>query len=280
MVASCSLTAGTAKLLDGPTFVCAVAKLEADAPQPAASGNTTVSVSRAAHRENHLQSVALGGPDDRPCAPGGTGIWRRIWTSDPADERIIAVCVRSVPTVNSVHSLIQSPAVDASHTKARADADAISQDEPLIGLGPGLRRAWIGYQLRLDRAMAAAGFGERRFPDGRVLRLCSKPAGSTISGIGREIGITRQGAAKVVMHLAERGYVSVADSASSGREKSVTLTARGNEYLAVQRSAAQSIEADLRATVGQAGFSALGALLEALGAEGETPRIRDYLRHS
>ena len=94
--------------------------------------------------------------------------------------------------------------------------------------------------------MAAAGFGERRFPDGRVLRLCSNPAGSTISAIGREIGITRQGAAKVVAHLSDRGYVSVADSASSGREKSVTVTPRGIKYLEAQRSAAQSIEVELR----------------------------------
>src|ERR1700728_2005300 len=76
------------------------------------------------------------------------------------------------------------------------DAGTGSQRES-ISLGPALRRAWIGYQLRLDEAMAAAGFGERRFPDGRVLRLCSNAAGSTISAVGREIGITRQGAAKV-----------------------------------------------------------------------------------
>jgi hypothetical protein len=55
--------------------------------------------------------------------------------------------------------------------------------------------------------------------------LCSQPPGATISAIGREIGITRQGATKVVTHLVERGYVLVADSGSSGREKSVTLTA-------------------------------------------------------
>ena len=46
--------------------------------------------------------------------------------------------------------------------------------------------------------MAEAGFGERKFPDGRVLRVCSGRAGSTISAIGRELGITRQGASKVV----------------------------------------------------------------------------------
>ena len=143
-----------------------------------------------------------------------------------------------------------------------------------------MRRAWIGYQLRLDDAMAAAGFGERRFPDGRVLRLCATPPGSTISAIGREIGITRQGATKVVTHLADRGYVSVADSAFSGREKSVTLTPRGIGYLDAQRSATQRIEADLRTKLGPAGFTALANLLDALGGDGEQLRMRDYFGHN
>ncbi len=127
--------------------------------------------------------------------------------------------------------------------------------------------------------MAEAGFGERRFPDGRVLRLCSGDAGSTISAIGRELGITRQGASKVVAHLRDRGYVAVADSTTSKREKSVVLTPRGIDYLAHQRTAAQAIEDELRAELGQAAFSALGALLDALDA-GEEVRLRAYLRRS
>jgi DNA-binding MarR family transcriptional regulator len=148
-----------------------------------------------------------------------------------------------------------------------------------VGLGPALRRAWIGYQLRLDTAMADAGFGERRFPDGRVLRLCSGQSGSTISAIGRELGITRQGASKIVGHLRDRGYVEVADSATSRREKSVTLTSRGNEYLQAQRVAARRIEEELAATLGEQGVSSLFALLDALG-DGESVRMRTYLRRS
>ena len=150
---------------------------------------------------------------------------------------------------------------------------------PSVGLGPALRRAWLGYQLRLDAAMAKAGFGERRFPDGRVLRLCSSQAGSTISAIGRELGITRQGASKVVGHLRDRGYVAVADSATSRREKSVILTSRGTDYLRTQRAAARAIEDELRATLGETGFSGLHALLDALD-DGEMTRMRTYLRRS
>ena len=54
-----------------------------------------------------------------------------------------------------------------------------------------------------------------------------------------KLGITRQGATKVVGHLRDAGYVAVADSATSRREKSVTLTSRGNDYLQAQRTAAR-----------------------------------------
>jgi DNA-binding MarR family transcriptional regulator len=157
-----------------------------------------------------------------------------------------------------------------------ADGTVYSRQSPI---GPALRRAWLGYQLRLDAAMAEAGFEDRQFPDGRVLRLCSGPAGSTISAIGRELGITRQGAGKVVGRLRDRGYVSIADSASSGREKSVTLTPRGAEYLGAQRHAARTIDSQLRAELGEAGLSALFRLLGALD-QGEQVRLSTYLQRS
>ena len=160
-----------------------------------------------------------------------------------------------------------------------SDADTSGDPSSSLALGAALRRAWLGYQLRLDRAMAEAGFGERRFPDGRVLRLCSGEAGSTISAIGRELGMSRQGAGKVVAHLRDQGYVAVADSRTSKREKSVILTPRGRDYLAHQIAAVRAIEDELRAELGEAAFLALAALLDALDA-GEGVRLRAYLRRS
>jgi DNA-binding MarR family transcriptional regulator len=159
------------------------------------------------------------------------------------------------------------------------DVDAWSTRPESVGLGAALRRAWLGYQVRLDRAMAEAGFGERRFPDGRVLRVCADEAGSTISAIGRELGISRQGASKVVAELRGRGYVSVGDSTTSKREKSVVLTPLGVAYLTHQRAAARQIEDELRAELGDPTFSALGSLLVALDA-GDGLRLRAYLRRT
>ncbi len=127
--------------------------------------------------------------------------------------------------------------------------------------------------------MAEAGFGERQFPDGRVLRACSGQAGSTISAVGRELGVSRQGAGKIVARLRDLGYVAVGDSTTSKREKSVILSARGIDYLAHQRAAALAIQNELRAELGEEAFSALRSLLRALDA-GEGVRLRAYLRRS
>ena len=144
-------------------------------------------------------------------------------------------------------------------------------------LGPSLRRAWVGYQQRLDERLAARGFADRRFPDGRVLRICAARRDMTIAGIGRELGVSRQAAAKTVAGLAERGYVQVVASPSDQREKLVRITRRGRAFLEAHREAASSIEAELRGALGAKGFEALGRLLVALDAEG-APRLSDYLR--
>lgn len=144
-------------------------------------------------------------------------------------------------------------------------------------LGPALRRAWIGYQQRLDEELAAAGFDDRAFPDGRVLRMCSGSADTTISQIGRQLGITRQGAGKIVIGLRDRRYVSVRASSTDHREKIVTLTPRAIAYLAAHRKAARKIERQLRTTLGPDAVAGLDRLLEALGAD-EDMRMSDYLR--
>lgn len=144
-------------------------------------------------------------------------------------------------------------------------------------LGTALRRAWVGYQRRLDEEMATAGFADRGFPDGRVLRMCSGPAETTVSQIGRELGITRQGASKIVAGLRDRRYVTLSASATDKREKFVTLTPRAVTYLASQRKAARDIERRLRNDLGEEGFTVLYRLLEALSGD-EDIRLRDYLR--
>lgn len=146
-------------------------------------------------------------------------------------------------------------------------------------LGGTLRRAWIGYRRRLDAELAAAGFADQRMPDGRVLRMCIAAPDVTPAQIGRELGITRQGASKVVAGLRARGYVTLEPSPTSGREKIVKPTQRALDLLEAHRKAARGIEAELRSELGVEGYDSLYRLLEALGGE-DQPRMRDYLRQA
>jgi DNA-binding MarR family transcriptional regulator len=148
-----------------------------------------------------------------------------------------------------------------------------------LALGGALRRAWVAYQLRLDRHLAAAGFADRGFHDGRVLRLCAQSEEVTASQLGRELGITRQGAGKLVAALRDRGYVTLRSSASDRREKVVSLTPRAHDYLAAQRSASRQIERDLRRQIGSEAFESLLLLLDALGGD-DQPRMRDYFQRT
>ena len=168
-----------------------------------------------------------------------------------------------------------SPSVPPRHPDDQVPAGGRPANQ--VGLGPALRRAWVGYQRRLDQAMADEGFADRSFPDGRVLRMCPESAEMTISEIGRRLAISRQGASKIVADLRDRGYLSVNASATSGREKAVTVTAQAVEYLDAQRRCARGIERQLRAKLGPDAFAALQQLLAVLAPD-EDPRMRDYLR--
>lgn len=159
------------------------------------------------------------------------------------------------------------------------DHRAADSEEARIPLGPALRRAWVGYQQRLDAEMAAAGFGARRFPDGRVLRLCSRSADLTAAQIGRELGMSRQGAGKIVAQLQNLGYVSLRPSPGDAREKTISLTSHGAGYLAAHRDAARRMQNQIRETLGPQSYQSLRKLLDVLGGQAQ-PRLRDHLRQA
>jgi len=148
-------------------------------------------------------------------------------------------------------------------------ADGIGERQAGPGatlLGNLLLLALLGYGRRVDAEMAAAGFTDREFPETPVLRLCSDPEGITISEISQRLGITRQGASKIVGRLRDRGYLAVTPSPTSGREKIVTLSTRALEYLTQQHRARKVVEAQLRDQLGDKGFeqftTALGQLAD------------------
>jgi DNA-binding MarR family transcriptional regulator len=131
-------------------------------------------------------------------------------------------------------------------------------------LGPLLFRAAAGYRRRIDERLAAAGFADQRFPDGLILRLCRRDEEVTISQIGRELSMTRQGASKLVAGMSERGYVTVERSSLDAREKVVRPTPRARARLDAARQARRELDAEVRAELGDEAISALHALIALL----------------
>lgn len=113
----------------------------------------------------------------------------------------------------------------------------------------------------IDQKLAAAGFDDRRFPDGLILRLCRDGREVTISQIGRELSMTRQGASKLVAGLTERGYVTVDKSPTDAREKIVHPTPRARAYLRAATAARRELDAEVRANLGDDAIEALHALI-------------------
>jgi DNA-binding MarR family transcriptional regulator len=145
------------------------------------------------------------------------------------------------------------------------------------GLGSALFGAWLGYRRRMDEELAALGFAGRRFPDMFVLRMCSGAGETTISQIGRGLGITRQGASKIVTGLGVRGYVTVTPSPTSGREKVVRPTSQGAAYLDAVQEAQRIVDGRLRADIGSEELGQFYRVLEHLGG-GERPLPPAQLR--
>jgi DNA-binding MarR family transcriptional regulator len=139
-------------------------------------------------------------------------------------------------------------------------------------LARALRSAITGYWRLVGTELAAAGFADRRFPEGRVLVMCAAPGDITISDVGRRLGITRQGAGKIVARLREDGYLNVSASATDGREKVLSLTPRAKRFLATLQEAGRSVEAKLRAQIGADGLDQLFRTLDLLTELGGPPR--------
>ncbi len=180
-----------------------------------------------------LSECQLWFPIGRRLSAGGPAVGELPVDESPVDESPV-----------SESPVAESPVSEWPAGQSPASRGAVST------LGSAMRRALMGYRRRMDRELAALGFPEQRFPEGRVLRMCAGTAGTTISDIGRALGITRQGASKIVAGLRERGYVEVMPSPADGREKILALTPRAAAYLAALHQARHAVEVSLLEEIG------------------------------
>lgn len=114
----------------------------------------------------------------------------------------------------------------------------------------------------VTRRMAAAGFPDVRPAHGYVFQhLIEGPSRST--ELARRLGMTLQGASKLVIELEQLGYVTRRPDPTDGRNRIVEFTERGWKSIQAGRVARAAITAELRAFLGEpAGSETITALRE------------------
>ena len=228
---------------------------------------------RTPRRENLTTST-------RPGLPAGAACSRRVSLAPPQYAVSCENCQLGLQFANmSLYGSRQLSARDErSERSGNSTRSARSvSDPPCAGPGSAIN-ADSTWPWRM-RGSTSAGF-----PTVGCCACVRIRQGQPFRISGGKLGITRQGAGKVVSHLEDRGYVFVADSPRSGREKAVTLTVLGKKYLTAQRRAVRTIERQLRADLSttQHGDEALDILYQLLDVldEGDGIRMRTYLRNT
>lgn len=138
------------------------------------------------------------------------------------------------------------------------------------------RERWI-------RAMAqrvqALGFDDYRRSDPLVMRSL-RHGDVALGSMSARLGVTRQGARKVVSGLVERGYARVVPSTQDSRRRIVELTPRGREYLQAVVTTLRDLHDEIVAHVDADQLAAAYAVLEFVrdGIGADSPRSGEVAR--
>ncbi len=117
----------------------------------------------------------------------------------------------------------------------------------------------------MRKALAEAGYEDvpkngMYILGGMAIETGAIPLGQLIE----EIGISKQSASQLVDTLVTRGYLQRTEDPSDRRKLTITLTERGRDAAATQRSAREKIDAALAACVGQESIERMRRTLAAL----------------
>lgn len=135
------------------------------------------------------------------------------------------------------------------------------REEP-VDLGILLGLAFAGFAERLDAHLKDRGFDDIGRWYGYVFRLLAASSPS-LSELAAHLGITAQGAMKIVDEMEARGYVERVPSPDDARVKHLHLAPRGKKALGTARSFHRTFERDL----GAKKAAQLRAVLEAIAGE-------------
>jgi DNA-binding MarR family transcriptional regulator len=136
--------------------------------------------------------------------------------------------------------------------------------------------AYVGFVDELHAELAAKGFGDLGRSYGYVFRtLDAGPA--TATALARGLGITLQGASKLVAEMVERGYVVREADPGDARVKRLRLGPRGEGALAAARAFHRAYERKLIRRIGAERAGVVREVLTALaadeGAAATAPRL-------
>ena len=114
---------------------------------------------------------------------------------------------------------------------------------------------------RMHADLAEAGHPGLRPAYGYAVHAISR-GGLTTSQLGTELGMTKQGAAKLVATLSELGYVDRHAHERDGRAQLLALTPRGLDLVQAAAEAQERIEREWAEAVGPRETRVLRAVLE------------------
>ena len=143
--------------------------------------------------------------------------------------------------------------------------------DPDEDFGILLGRAFQAFVAELNAHMAAAGFDAIKAAYGYVFRILL--AGEqTSTKLGALLGITTQGAAKLVDEMERVGYIEKAADPNDARVKVLRLADSGRNAVAEARRFHQAYEDGLAARFGVDDVVSLRRMLAAMGDAGQTLR--------
>lgn len=130
-------------------------------------------------------------------------------------------------------------------------------------LGYLLRQPYERLQREVYGALPARGFPDIRPAHSAVFRYIA-PAGSRLTTLAEQAGMTKQSMAYLVEGLAAGGYVTTAPDTEDGRARLVRLTPRGKRVWQALIALSAEAEARMAEALGTARMAELRRLLEAL----------------
>lgn len=128
------------------------------------------------------------------------------------------------------------------------------------------RERWI---RAMAQRLSALGFEDYRRGDPLVMRSL-RSGEAPLGHLSSTLGVTRQGARKVVNGLVERDYATVVASTEDSRRRIVELTPRGREYLDAVVTTLRTLNDEVVANVDAhelaAAYSVLSFVRDEIGA--------------